>query len=83
MCTKVNNLQVRLTAVNSITYTVDLADFYTAPDPYPMPSSGFISVTDNGADPSGSKDSTLAFNTSIAQAQSQGKGTPHLDYVLR
>jgi len=50
-------LKVKLVAVNSVTYTIDLADFYTVPAPYAMPS-GFISIADNGADPSGQKDST-------------------------
>jgi len=60
-------------AVNPITYTIDLADFYTAPAPYPMPS-GFISITDNGADPTGQKDSTAAFTNTINAASSQAKG---------
>jgi len=65
--------KVRIQGYNPIVYTIDLADFYTAPAPYTMPTSGYLSVTDNGADPSGKKDSTLAFNTTITQAESQGK----------
>jgi hypothetical protein len=65
--------KVRVVALNPITYTIDLADFYTVPSPYAMPS-GFLSVTDNGADPMGKKDSTAAFNATITAAQTQNKG---------
>jgi len=65
--------KVRIQGYNPIVYTIDLADFYTVPAPYTMPASGYVSVTDNGADPSGMKDSTLAFNTTITKAQSQGQ----------
>jgi len=65
--------KVRIVPAGNLVYTIDLADFYTVPDPYPMPA-GFISVTDNGADPSGKSDSTNAFNKAIATAQAQGKG---------
>jgi hypothetical protein len=65
--------KVRVVAVNPITYTIDLADFYTVPAPYPMPS-GYLSVTDNGADPTGMKDSTQAFQTTLNTAATQNKG---------
>lgn len=65
--------KVRIVAVNPITYTIDLADFYTVPDPYTMPS-GYISITDNGADPTGVKDSTAAITTTLSTASKQGKG---------
>jgi hypothetical protein len=59
--------------VNNIIYTIDLADFYNAPAPYSMPDN-FVSVTSNGADPTGSKDSTASFTQTIGNAQAQGKG---------
>jgi len=48
--------KVRVVGASSITYTIDLADFYTVPAPYTMPAN-YISVTDYGADPTGKTDS--------------------------
>jgi len=67
--------KVRVVAVNSITYTIDLADFYTVPAPYPMPA-GYVSITDHGADPTGTKDSTGAFTAAIAAAGGKGVWIP-------
>jgi len=61
--------KVRLTGDSSLTYTIDVADFYAVPDPYPKPA-GYLSVVDYGADPTGAKDSVDAFNKAIAA----GKG---------
>jgi len=65
--------KVRIVPGGNLVYTIDLADFYTIPEPYPMPA-GFLSVTDSGADPSGKSDSTAAFTKAIGTAQAQGKG---------
>jgi len=67
--------KVRIVAENPITYTIDLADFYVAPAPYPMPS-GYVSITDHGADPTGMKDSTSAFTSAIAAAGGKGVWIP-------
>eukprot|EP00026_Physarum_polycephalum_P009660 Phypoly_transcript_09791.p1 GENE.Phypoly_transcript_09791~~Phypoly_transcript_09791.p1 ORF type:complete len:411 (+),score=66.79 Phypoly_transcript_09791:70-1302(+) len=48
--------KIRLVGASPITYTIDLADFYTVPAPYTMPAN-YISVTDYGADPTGKGDS--------------------------
>jgi len=73
--------KVRLVATNSITYTIDLADFYLVPAPYPMPA-GFVSITDNGADPTGKKDSTAAFNATIASAGGKGVWIPQGTFLV-
>jgi len=54
-------------------YIIDLADFYQVSAPYTKPS-GYISITDDGADPTGATDSTQAMNKAVAAAESQGKG---------
>jgi len=64
--------KVRFVGAASLTYTIDLADFYNAPAPYTMPS-GYVSVTDHGADPTGAKDSTAAFNSTLTAAMSAGQ----------
>ncbi|PRP82597.1 coagulation factor 5/8 type domain-containing protein [Planoprotostelium fungivorum] len=56
-----------------MTYTIDLADFYTAPEPYTQPKDPFVSVVDYGADPTGQKDSTDAIQKAIDDASANGK----------
>lgn len=66
---------VRLTmpADSNAAWTViDLADFQQVADPTPQPA-GSVSVTDYGADPSGSLDSADAFDRAIQAAQKSGK----------
>jgi alpha-1,3-glucanase-like protein/F5/8 type C domain-containing protein/HYDIN/CFA65/VesB family protein/centrosomal CEP192-like protein len=48
-------------------YTIDFADFENVPGALPQPS-GSVSVTSTGADPTGSADSTAAFNSAISSA---------------
>src|SRR5579863_8093388 len=52
-------------------YTIDFADFEQVGAPLTQPS-GSVSVTSEGADPSGSADSTSAFNAAISAAGSGG-----------
>ncbi|HEY4453703.1 MAG TPA: choice-of-anchor D domain-containing protein, partial [Pseudonocardiaceae bacterium] len=52
-------------------YTIDFADFENVGAALPQPS-GSVSVTSEGADPSGSADSTAAFNAAISAAGSGG-----------
>ncbi|WP_034271985.1 choice-of-anchor D domain-containing protein [Actinospica robiniae] len=52
-------------------YTIDLADFENVGAALTQPS-GSVSVTGEGADPSGAADSTNAFNAAIAAAGSGG-----------
>ena len=52
-------------------YTIDFADFENVGAPLAQPS-GSVSVTSEGADPSGSADSTAAFNAAITAAGSGG-----------
>ncbi len=54
-------------------YTIDLADFEEVAPPLTMPS-GFLSITDYGADPTGAQDSTLAMSKAIRTARGQRKG---------
>ncbi|HEY4035118.1 MAG TPA: malectin domain-containing carbohydrate-binding protein [Ktedonobacteraceae bacterium] len=54
-------------------YIIDLADFYQVHVPYIKPS-GYISITDTGADPTGATDSTQAMNKAVAAAENQRKG---------
>ncbi|MEY9962602.1 hypothetical protein ABIA33_000628 [Streptacidiphilus sp. MAP12-16] len=54
-------------ADNARPYTIDVADFYDVPAPVSQPA-GSVSVVSDGADPSGSGDSTNAFRTAIAAA---------------
>eukprot|EP01121_Diplochlamys_sp_Union-15-3_P022794 TRINITY_DN980_c0_g1_i3.p1 TRINITY_DN980_c0_g1~~TRINITY_DN980_c0_g1_i3.p1 ORF type:complete len:412 (-),score=97.02 TRINITY_DN980_c0_g1_i3:33-1268(-) len=65
--------KVKLQGESPIEYTIDLADFYDVPAAYPQPS-GFVSVTDFGADPTGQKDSLNAFNQAINKAKSSNQG---------
>ena len=61
-------VKLQVDAGNSATpYTIDVADFYTAPAAASQPS-GSISVTAEGADPTGANDSSNAFNTAINAA---------------
>ena len=52
-------------------YTIDFADFEQVGAPLTQPS-GSVSVTSEGADPSGSADSTGAFNAAISAAGAGG-----------
>ncbi|HEX4788846.1 MAG TPA: choice-of-anchor D domain-containing protein [Actinospica sp.] len=52
-------------------YTIDLADFENVGAPLAQPS-GSVSITSEGADPTGAADSTNAFNAAIAAAGSGG-----------
>jgi hypothetical protein len=52
-------------------YTVDFADFENVAGDLAQPS-GSVSVTSQGADPTGANDSTAAFNAAIAAAGSGG-----------
>jgi hypothetical protein len=54
-------------------YIIDLADFYQVSAPSTKPF-GYISITDDGADPTGTTDSTQAMKKAVADAESQGKG---------
>ncbi|WP_194908460.1 discoidin domain-containing protein [Catenulispora rubra] len=51
----------------AVPYTIDVADFWNAPAAATQPS-GSISVTSEGADPTGAADSSNAFNTAITAA---------------
>eukprot|EP00026_Physarum_polycephalum_P003344 Phypoly_transcript_03354.p1 GENE.Phypoly_transcript_03354~~Phypoly_transcript_03354.p1 ORF type:complete len:494 (-),score=67.72 Phypoly_transcript_03354:642-2123(-) len=64
--------KVRFTGASSVTYTIDLVDFYNVGAELPRPADA-ISVTDFGADPSGGKDSFDAFNNAIAQGTKSGQ----------
>jgi hypothetical protein len=52
-------------------YTIDFADFENVAGALAQPS-GSVSVTSNGADPTGSADSTAAFNSAISAAGAGG-----------
>jgi parallel beta-helix repeat protein len=52
-------------------YTINLADFENVAAPLTQPS-GSVSVTSEGADPTGSADSTAAFNAAITAAGAGG-----------
>jgi len=66
--------KVRITPMSgNFNVTIDLVDFYTVPAPYPQPT-GYVSITDHGADPSGKKDSTQAIQNTISDAQSKKTG---------
>ncbi len=52
-------------------YTIDFADFENVGGPLSQPS-GSLSITNYGADPGGSGDSTAAFNSAIAAAGAGG-----------
>jgi hypothetical protein len=66
---------VRLEADSSDTalpYTIDVADFYNVPAAAAQPANS-ISVTSEGADPTGAADSTTAFRNAISAASSAGE----------
>ncbi len=66
---------VRLEADSSDTalpYTIDVADFYNVPAAAAQPANS-VSVTSEGADPTGAADSTAAFRNAIAAANSAGE----------
>jgi hypothetical protein len=66
---------VRLQADASDTalpYTIDVADFYNVPDAATQPANS-VSVTSEGADPTGSADSTAAFRGAISAASAAGE----------
>ncbi|HEV3355701.1 MAG TPA: discoidin domain-containing protein [Pseudonocardiaceae bacterium] len=50
-------------------YTIDVADFYNVPAAITQPANT-VSVTSEGADPTGANDSTSAFNNAITAANS-------------
>jgi hypothetical protein len=52
--------------------TIDTADFEQVPAPLPQPS-GSLSVTSYGADPTGTADSSGAFDAAVAAASAQGR----------
>jgi hypothetical protein len=65
---------VRLEADSSDTalpYTIDVADFYNVPTAATQPANS-ISVTSEGADPTGAADSTAAFRNAISAANAAG-----------
>jgi hypothetical protein len=57
---------------SAVPYTLDVADFYNVPAAISQPSNT-ISVTSEGADPTGASDSTSAFNTAISAANAAGE----------
>src|SRR3984885_16060291 len=66
---------VRLEADSSDTalpYTIDVADFYNVPAAATQPANS-VSVTSEGADPTGAADSTTAFRNAISAANSAGE----------
>jgi hypothetical protein len=56
----------------ALPYTVDVADFYNVPAAAAQPANS-ISVTSEGADPTGAADSTTAFRNAISAANSAGE----------
>ncbi|HEY3753461.1 MAG TPA: choice-of-anchor D domain-containing protein, partial [Pseudonocardiaceae bacterium] len=77
---------VRLEADSSDTalpYTIDVADFYNVPAAATQPANS-ISVTSEGADPTGAADSTTAFRNAISAANSAGESVwiPSGTYVV-
>jgi hypothetical protein len=56
---------------NASSYTIDFADFEQVGSPLSQPA-GSVSVTSQGADPSGVNDSTNAFNAAISAAGAGG-----------
>jgi hypothetical protein len=56
----------------AVPYTIDVADFYNVPAAASQPA-GSISVTSQGADPTGASDSTTAFRNAISAANSAGE----------
>ncbi|MFE0464910.1 glycosyl hydrolase family 28-related protein [Kitasatospora sp. NPDC058965] len=56
-------------ADTALPYTLDVADFYDVPAAAAQPT-GSVSVVSKGADPTGAKDSSSAFNAAISAANS-------------
>ncbi|HUN37856.1 MAG TPA: glycosyl hydrolase family 28-related protein, partial [Trebonia sp.] len=56
----------------AVPYTLDVADFYNVPAALSQPANT-ISVTSEGADPTGASDSTTAFRNAISAANSAGE----------
>ena len=67
----------------AVPYTIDVADFYNVPAAASQPA-GSISVTSEGADPTGASDSTTAFRNAISAASSAGESVwiPPGTYVI-
>src|SRR5580692_9075376 len=59
-------------ADTALPYTIDVADFYNVPAAATQPANS-ISVTSEGADPTGAADSTQAFRNAISAANSAGE----------
>jgi hypothetical protein len=77
---------VRLEADSSDTalpYTIDVADFYNVPAAATQPANS-LSVTSEGADPTGAADSTTAFRNAISAANAAGESVwiPSGTYVV-
>jgi P pilus assembly chaperone PapD len=56
----------------AVPYTLDVADFYDVPAAATQPANS-ISVTSEGADPTGASDSTTAFRNAISAANAAGE----------
>jgi hypothetical protein len=59
-------------ADTALPYTLDVADFYNVPAAATQPANS-ISVTSEGADPTGAADSTAAFRNAISAANAAGE----------
>ena len=59
-------------ATSAVPYTLDVADFYNVPAAAAQPANT-VSVTSDGADPTGVNDSTSAFNQAISAANAAGE----------
>jgi len=59
-------------ADTAVPYTIDVADFYNVPAEAAQPANS-ISVTSEGADPTGANDSTAAFRSAITAANAAGE----------
>ena len=57
---------------SAVPYTIDVADFYNVPAAATQPANS-VSVTSEGADPTGAADSTTAFRNAISAANSAGE----------
>jgi hypothetical protein len=56
----------------AVPYTIDVADFYNVPAAATQPANS-VSVTSEGADPTGASDSTTAFRNAISAANAAGE----------
>jgi hypothetical protein len=56
----------------AVPYTIDVADFYDVPAAAAQPANS-VSVTSEGADPTGASDSTTAFRNAISAANAAGQ----------